>query len=77
MFYGLILICLSGATEYNIDTCTLYKSPNVYNSVEQCTVAIQEFLSHEGFKATIKSGFDLVNIECHNVIPESLQGQRL
>lgn len=77
MFYGLVLVCLSNAIEYNSENCTLYNSPAVYDTIDECVIAIREFLSHDAFETIVAFDHDLINAECYNVIPESLQGKQL
>lgn len=71
----MIVACVVYASEYTNKTCTLYNSPNVYDTNEQCIAAIQEFLIHPGVAAMLESGYEVINIECHNVIPEDKRGK--
>ena len=74
MFYGLILMCSIGATEYTNDTCTLFNSPNVYNTNDECIVAIQQFLFNPGTQAMLEAGFEIIDVQCLNVVPEKYRG---
>jgi hypothetical protein len=74
MFYGMVLVCGLGVSEYTNETCKLYNSPNVYNTNEECVNAIQQFLVHPGVAAMLEAGNEVINVECHNVVPEDKRG---
>lgn len=74
MFYGMVLVCGLGVSEYTNETCKLYNSPNVYATNEECVMAIQQFLVHPGVVAMMAAGNEVVNIECHNIVPENKRG---
>ena len=74
MFYGLVVLCTIGASEYNKDTCKLYNSPIVYATNEECVNGVKTFLSSPGVILLYSAGKEIINVECHNLIPDSLGG---
>lgn len=75
MFYGLILLCAADATEFNNSTCRLMSSPAVYDTQEECVEAVQGFLKSPMLEVLRVGGYEILSIECNNVLPEEYQGQ--
>ena len=70
----MVLVCGLGVSEYSNETCKLYNSPNVYDTNEECVIAIQQFLVHPGVAAMLEAGNEVTNVECHNVVPKNKRG---
>ena len=75
MFYGLILLCATDAIEFNNSTCRLMSSPAVYDTQEECVVAVQEFLGSPMLEVLRVGGYEIISVQCNNVLPEEYRGQ--
>jgi hypothetical protein len=69
MFFGIVLLCIQGATEISGETCVLYNSPNSYDTEDMCIKAIGNVLMSEAMELNVAAGLELRNAKCFDVRP--------
>ena len=67
MFYGIIVLCMSGM-DLSIENCTLYNSPVVYSTLDECVDGVNEFFYSENVLAMIASGLKPEYVNCIDLL---------
>lgn len=62
-------MCLTGATELNLQTCMMFNSPAPVPSQELCVQQMQGFFASENYKKALSKGLEIRNVQCLDVLP--------